>query len=415
MKLKNHLLILPALTLSAVTPVMAEAGAVDKSAANFKEGPFTEYSSIMAQAITDSVGDELPDGLTTQHMLDAVGFGNIKTYAQSSTPDGTEWINKMHLNNGGEHKGLLKIIADSKYKDNSVAGMSPAGTDLAMQFSLNLKSAEASILSFMANGATAEDVAELNTNMTQEVPMLGVTNSELLQKLDLRVNLAIDLDPAEKLETPFGAFDKPHLVIRLDGISWIWDKVGAMAIGSSGLPFNKAEAGGVTTFSLPAEMAAGFMGYLPEVRVDSAKDQIWIASTPGFLAKCTSGANTLSSSQAYKDTMKGLPSEGQVMTYMSKDLATFLGKTMGDLKEKGMLDGADENAQSQIDTGLAQLAKVNKGAAQVLSADATGLFFAERGVQNIEQQMAEMHKALQEMKKAKVKEQVQIEEPAESL
>ena len=386
---------------SAVSAVTSDSSSfVDKSAANFKEGSFSDYSSIIEKAIQDNAGEDLPEGITSKDILDFVGLGNISSYAQSSTPDGTEWINKMRLDNGGDHKGVLQLFNDSKYKDLAVADMAPAGTDLAMQFGINLKSVEASALAFMAKGAEEPDIAEFKKSLEQEVPMLGVTTSELLQKLDLRLNLALDLDPNEQLPTPVGSFDKPNLVLRLDGISWIWDKVGAMAIGSSGLPFQKTEADGITTFSLPAEMAANFMGYSPEVRVDSAKDQIWIASTPDFLAKCTSGTNTLSSSQAYKDTMEGLPTEGQMMSYMSKDFATFISKTVGDLKEKGMLDSVDAAAKTQLDSGLAQLSKVSKGAAQVVSADSTGVSVAERGVQNIEQGLAEMQKSFAEAKKA---------------
>lgn len=376
------------------------ASHVDKSAANFKEGSFSDYSSIIEKVIQESAGEDFPEGMTSKDILDFVGLGNISTYAQSSTPDGTEWINKVRLDNGGNHKGVLQLLSDSKYKDLVVADMAPAGTDLAMQFSLNLKSVEPSVLALMEKGAEESDIADFKKGLSEELPMLGITGSELLQKLDLRLNLALDLDPSEQLPTPIGSFDKPNLVLRFDGISWIWDKVGAMAIGGSGLPFQKTEADGVTTFSLPAEMAANFMGYSPEVRVDSVNDQIWIASTPAFLTKCTSGSNTLSSSQAYKDTMEGLPTEGQVMSYMSKDFADFFSKTVGDLKEKGMLDGVDSATKAQLDSGLSQLANVQKGAAQVISLDSSGASIAERGVQNIEQGLAEMQKAFAEAKKA---------------
>ena len=48
---------------------------------------------------------------------------------------------------------------------------------------------------------------------------LATTNPELLKKLDLRINFALDLDKSEQLPTPFGSFDKPNLVLRFDGIS----------------------------------------------------------------------------------------------------------------------------------------------------------------------------------------------------
>lgn len=386
---------------AAVSGASDTASHVDTSAANFKEGSFSDYSQIIEDAIKQNAGDDLPDGMTPKIIVDALGFGNIDTYAQSSTPEGSEWVNKIRLDNGGKHKGLIKLFADTKYKDISVAQMAPEGTDLALQFGLNLKSAEGAILDFMSNGAEDKDIEEFKKNMGEQVPMLDMTASELLQKLDLRVNLALDMDPSQQLPTPFGSFDKPNLVIRLDGIGWVWEKVGSMAIGGTGLPFQKAEAGGVTTYSLPAEMAAQFMGFLPEVRVDSAKDQVWIASTSDFMAKSISGTNTLADSAAYKETMKGLPTEGQFVSYASKDFAQFASKLLTDLKGKGMLDSADEASKAQIESALTQLNKVQTGMAQVMSADSTGVTSAERGVQNIEQGLAEMKKAFETASKAK--------------
>ncbi len=381
--------LVPALALAALTPVMAQSTGVDKSAANYKEGKFSDYLEIAEKAI-EAKADDLPEEITSRDIFKAIGFGNITTYAQSSTPQGTEWINKIRLNNGGKNEGALKLLLDSKHKGLSVPTMAPAGTDLAVQFSLNLSSLEPLISGVMETAASDEDKAEFKTNMSNPVPMMDMTTSELLKKLDVRLNLALDMDPAEQIPTPLGAFDKPNLVIRLDGASWAWAKVGAQLIGSTGLPFAKAEANGVTTYSLPAEMTAQFMGYSPVLSVDTAKDQIWIASTPEFLTKSSSGKNTLAQSAAYKATMAGLPNDGVSMSYVSKDFADFLTKTLGSFKEKGMLEGAGEDGKAQIESALEQLAKVKTGMASVLTSDAKGILMSSRDVQNIEEEMAEV-------------------------
>ena len=380
--------LVPALTLAALTPVMAQSTGVDKSAANYKEGKFTDYLEIAEKAI-EAKADELPEGFTSRDIFKAIGLGNITTYAQSSTPQGTEWINKIRLNNGGKNEGALKLLLDSKHKGLSVPTMAPAGTDLALQFSLNLSSLEPLITGVMETAASDEDKAEFKAEMAKPVPMMEMSNSELLKKLDIRLNIALDLDPTEQLPTPIGAFDKPNLVIRIDGAAWAWAKVGAQLIGSTGLPFAKAEANGVTTYSLPAEVTAKFMGYSPVLSVDSAKDQIWIASSPEFLTKSSSGKDTLAQSAAYKATMAGLPNDGVSMTYVSKDFADFLTKTLGTFKKKGMLEGAGEEGNEQIDSALEQLAKVKTGIASVLTSDEKGILISQRSVQNIEQEMAE--------------------------
>lgn len=380
--------LVPALALAALTPVMAQSTGVDKSAANYKEGKFTDYLEIAEKAI-ETKADGLPEGFTSRDIFKAIGLENITTYAQSSTPRGTEWINKIRLNNGGKNEGALKLLLDTQHKGLSVPTMAPAGTDLALQLSINLSSLEPLIAGVMKAAASDEDKAEFKAEMAKPVPMMEMTNSELLKKLDIRLNIALDLDPTEQLPTPIGAFDKPNLVIRLDGAAWAWAKVGAQLIGTTGLPFAKAEANGITTYSLPAEMTANFMGYSPVLSVDSAKDQIWIASSPEFLTKSSSGKDTLAQSAAYKATMDGLSNDGVSMSYVSKEFADFLTKTLGAFKKKGMLEGAGEEGNEQIDSALKQLSKVKTGIASVLTSDEKGILISQRSVQNIEQEMAE--------------------------
>lgn len=387
--------LLPALALAALTPVMAQSTGVDKSAASYKEGKFTDYLEIAEKAI-ETKADGLTEGFTSRDIFKAIGLENIMTYAQSSTPRGTEWINKIRLNNGGKNEGALKLLLDTQHKGLSVPTMAPAGTDLALQLSINLSSLEPLIAGVMKAAASDEDKAEFKAEMAKPVPMMEMTNSELLQKLDLRFNLVIDLDATEKLPTPIGAFDKPHLVGRIDGAAWAWAKAGGQLLGLTGLPFEKTEANGVTTYSLPAEMTENFMGYSPVISVDSNKNHIWVASSPEFLTKSSSGKNTLAESAAFKATMAGLPKEGVSMTYMSKDFATFLTQTLTTFKSGGMLEEAGEEAKTQIDNALEQLAKVKNGAAQVISTDAVGILLSERNVQNIEQQMAEAMKLINE-------------------
>ena len=385
--------LVPALTLAALTPVMAQPTGVDKSAANYKEGKFSDYLEIAEKAI-EANAEDLPDGFTSKDLFKAIGVGNITSYAQSSTPQGTEWINKIRLNNGAQNEGVLKLLLDTKHKGLSVPTMAPAGSDLAAQLSLNLSSLEPLIAGVMMSTASDEDAASFKAEMAKPVPMMEMTNSELLKKLDLRFNLVIDLDATEKLPTPIGAFDKPHIVGRIDGAAWAWAKVGGQLLGTTGLPFTKSEANGVATYRLPAEMTAQFMGYSPVISVDTNKDQIWLASSPEFLTKSSDGKDTLADSAAYKATMAGLPKDGVSMTYMSQSFATLLTQTLTTFKDGGMLEAAGEDANTQIDSAIKQLAKVKNGTAQVISTDADGILLSERGVQNIEQQMVETMKMI---------------------
>ncbi|MFC5049341.1 hypothetical protein ACFPK9_01725 [Rubritalea spongiae] len=385
----------------AASPAFAQG--VDKSAANYKEGPISDYTTLIDQALSSSAAPELPEDLNKEELYKVLGLGSIKSYAQSSTPDGTEWINKIHLDNGGNHEGVFKLFTTSKHKGLSVADIAPAGADLAGQVNFNLATLEP-MLKDIAKLSGAEDLAEVEEGMAEEVPQLGMTGSDLLKKLDLRLNFVLDLDEAQKIPTPFGELDKPNLTIRIDGLSWIWEKVGPMVIGGSGLPFAKTDEGETSTYSLPPEMAAQFMGYSPVLKVDKAGDFIWLSSTGDFLTKCSNGEDTLAQSDAFKATMEDLPSDGQIFGYASKSFYNFFDKTIGSLEEQGMLEGADEMTKNQLNTARKHMTKVEHGAAQILTTDDSGILWAERGVQTIEQQMLEAKKALDAQAKADAEE-----------
>ncbi|MGJ8673570.1 hypothetical protein [Rubritalea sp.] len=398
----------------AAAPIYAQG--VDKSAANYKQGPISDYTDLIGKALDTSAKDELPEDLNKEELYKILGLESIKSYSQSSSPDGTEWINKIQLDNGGNHEGIFKLLSSSKHKGLSAADIAPAGADLAGQISFNLASVEPMIKS-IAKLSGEEDLAEIENGMKEEVPQLGMTGSDLLKKLDLRLNFVLDLDEAQKIPTPFGELDKPNLTIRIDGLSWIWEKVGPMVIGGSGLPFSKTDEGETSTYALPEEMAAQFMGYSPVLKVDKAGDFIWLSSTSDFLNKCSSGENTLAQSDAFKATMKGLPSDGQIFGYASKSFYNFFDQAIGSMEQQGMLDGADEVTKNQLNTARKHMTKVTHGAAQLLTTDSTGILWSERGVQTIEQQILEAMKALEEQEKAEEKaaeEKAAEEAPAEA-
>lgn len=401
---KTHLQLASAITLAAATPAYAQG--VDKNAANFKEGPMSDYLNIAKKALNDHAEElelDLPDAVQPRHIFKMLGFENVKTYAQSSTPQGTEWINHIQLNNGGDHQGALKLFVDSKHKGLVVGDMAPAGTDLALQFTLNLASAETLIGNFMADAGAPEDAQEeFKGAMGEETPMLGVTNSELLKKLDLRLNLAIDFDAEKKLALPIpelGELPFPNLVGRIDGATWIWNKLGPIAIGQSGLPFAMKKEGDITTYTLPAEMTQQFMGFSPVIKVDGLKDQFWIATTPEFLDKCSSGENTLAQSEAYRKVMAGLPAEGVSMTYMSKDFVNLVKDFLDKPIVKEGLEGAAPEIKDSVAESLKQIDKVQTGFGQVISTNANGILLSERNVMNIEQQMTEAMKQLESLLK----------------
>lgn len=401
---KKYLLMLPAISLATSTPSWAQdvadvpAAAKVNLKAEFTEAkPAKDLLDKLAKLITEEAKKEGED-VDGKAILNVLGLSDINSYAMSSEKDGTEWKNLMFLENGGSDKGIFSLMG-KKGADFSAPNMCPTGSDLVFQMDLDLRTVEDLIRNIMKVGNAPKDESQdFEDTMKEEIPELGMTTSALLSQLNVRVNLAIDLDDKVKMALPMvGEMDKPRVVIRLDGLAWMWDKMGDDMIAESGMPFQKKEEGGVSTYSLPPEMAAQFMGYAPILSIDKNKNHIWIASSPEFLKRSTDGDETLANSIAYKGTMKDLPAKGNAMAYMSKDFADLLIKLHGIAKANGMMEGLGEN-NADIDKAVVNLKKINQGAVSTFSRSDDGIHFSSRSTENLEDMIKETEKMMKKLK-----------------
>jgi hypothetical protein len=169
-------------------------------------------------------------------------------------------------------------------------------------------------------------------------------------------------------------------------------------IAETGMPLEKKEVDGVITYSLPPQMAAQFMGYLPVLVIDKNKDQIWISSSPEFLKRSMSGSELLLNSLAYKGTMNGLPQKGNAMAYMSKDFADLLLKLHGIAEQNKMMDGLGEN-KADLDKVVENLKKINQGSVSTLTRGEDGLHFSSRSTESLEDMLKETEKQMEKLMK----------------
>lgn len=401
MKIK-YLIMLPAISLAASTSSWGQNVADIPAAAKVNlEAEFTEIKTAdelldkLASIIEEeakNAGEEV-DG---KALLDVLGLSDITSYAMSSEKDGTEWVNHMFMHNSGSDKGIFALLG-KKNTELSAPTMCPVGSDLVIQSDIDLRTLEALIKKVMNVAAASDaDKKKFEDSMKKEIPELKMNVSALLAKMNVRLNLAIDLDDKEALPTPFGPFDKPHIVARVDGLAWIWDIIGNDLIAESGLPFAKKEEGGVTTYSIPDEMAAQLMGYTPIIVVDENKNHVWIASSSQFLARSNSGKDSLANSIAFQGTMKGLPTKGNSMTYVSKGFADFLLKIHGIAEEAGIMgDLADNN--EEMDKAIESLKKINQGYVSTLSREADGIRFSGRNTESFEELIADAQKMMKKL------------------
>jgi len=391
---RRNILLLSTIGFSTSFSYLSAQDLVDKDAPSYSKGDFQAKVS-QVETIIKSSATELPEDFDFVKAKEILGLSNIKTYAQSSTPDKEEFINRIFLDNGGDHKGVFKLFGEKATKF-STAEMAPSGTDLAMQVTLDLATLEdiiRQIIPLVEEG----DIDEFNEAMTTENDLLEMTTSELLKKLQFTANIVLDLEKGNQLPTPIGGVDRPHLAIRVDKINWVWEKMEQEILENIGVPLEKNVEGNITTYTLPAEVTQAMMGYAPSIIVDNATNQFWIVTTHDFYKKCSSGVNTLGDSAIFKQVAGDLNIKGSSFAYISKDFADTIVNLYDSASEQGMTDGMDAESKVQIDQSMADLKKIKTGAFQIFSINEKGIFFGARDTSSIDEQMEKALKQIAEV------------------
>ena len=405
---KKYLFMLPVMSLATGTSAFAQdvatlpAAAKVNMKAEFSEAkPAKEMFNQLADLITKAAKEE-GEEVDGKAVLTALGLNEINSYAMSSEKDGKLWKNLMFLHNNGSDKGIFSLLG-KKNADFTVTNIAPADSDLALQVELNLKTVEKLIVSVMkAANAPADAVEEFNAQMLEPVPNLGITNSELLAKLNVRVNIVMDLDPTVKLALPMvGQIDTPNILFRIDGVAWAASKVAGDFVADLGLPLEKKEADGVSTYSLPAEMAAQFLGYSPVITIDTNTDQVTIASTAEFLAKCNGAGPKLAKSEDFAAATAGFETKGNAMTYMSKEFAQFVVKLMEIAQAQGMMEHLGGEEKAQLDKTFTQLKNLDSDLFSGFARTDDGIQVSEKGLEdlktNIENAKVQFEKLMKEL------------------
>lgn len=393
MKMKN-LWMVPAITVAASTSAFSQAPAVNeipaaskvnKNAAEFEAGNSEDILKKITEFVDEKAKEEGQE-FDTKKVIEALGLDSVTSYAYSSEEQDDEFLNLMYLHDAGANKGIFKLFGKES-KELNITKMSPSGTDMAIQLQLDLATLEELILSVMKAGNAPDDtVAEFKENMNELVPALDMTTSEILKKALIDVNLALDLDPNEKLQLPFPgvpAIDKPNLVLRAKKVKWAWPALEEL-LQEDDSPFARSEKGGVVIYKLNDQvkpMAEGF-GYSPIIVMDTIIDQLWFASSEEFLKIAKSGKHTLAEDPHYIAASKGITNQGSSMSYVSKDFADFL---VGIIEDNMPAELLEENAEMQ--EALKQLKAVKTGLLSIFTRDAEGLLISARSSESFEESM----------------------------
>ena len=354
---------------------------------------FVEYGEL-ALDIAKEETPEIPADLKVADMFKMLGLDDMKASALSSKKVNGSWDNKSYLYTGGSDKGILSMYGKAN-EAYVVTGFAPETTDIAMQIRMDLRQAK-QIITEVAAAMGKSEMMQKEMNKKQD-QLGGMTPFDLISKLDVCVNIAVDLDRSKRIPLPMVAGTAPltDLVARIDGVAWAWDLFGNALITQTGLPWEKAEEADVITYTLPAEMQDSLMGYTPTIRIDKAKNFIWISSKETTLASALSSeSKKLKDGTEFKATMASLPSNGNSLIYVSKDLLSELVFQYAEAGKKDLLNDKEfQTAKPLVDKLIADLTAPKSGIAAVLTKDDEGIFSALRApfpVKNYANQLSPM-------------------------
>ncbi|MEZ7956636.1 MAG: hypothetical protein QMB90_05365 [Rubritalea sp.] len=322
---------------------------------------------------------EIPANLQVAKIFKVLGLDAMKASALSSKKVDGSWNNKSYLYTGGSDKGILSMYGetDAAYV---VTNFAPETTDIAVQLRMDLRQATQIITEIAAAVGQNEMMEKEMTKKQDELG--GMTPFDLISKLDLCINVAIDMDRAKRMPLPdeVGTAPTTELVARIDGAAWAWDLFGDKLIMGTGIPWTKTEDAGVITYTLPAEMRDSFQGYTPTIRIDKAKNFIWMASKESVLATALNASSKkLKDGVDFKATMASLPSNGNSLLYISKDVLNELVFQYDEAGKKGLLDDKDfKMVKPLMDKLITDLTTPKSGIAAVLAKDNEGIFSALR-------------------------------------
>lgn len=387
---KKHLLIIPMLAISCHSSAIAQeihpalkvtaskintaADHVSMTKLDGDIGAITQYLDLILKTAKQN-GETIPENINAKELLSILGLDTLKATGSSSKELDNAWINHSYIENGGSNKGVFSLLGKAN-QDFVVPSICPAGTDLAIQVQMDLRE----LVPMLMQLAKISGEEEMLADMEKNIPELDITPKELLSKLNVTVSFALDINTDENAQTnPLALISGANAIMRIDGLNWLWDKLGDQIITQSGIPFEKSEANGLITYTVPAEMRKDMMGYSPQLTIDKANGHIWISSKPEYFTACKSGKNSLALSPEFKAAMEHLPAKGNSLMYLSKAMLTTAKSQYDNAAKTNMFGNDFAKGKDIIDRIMVDVTESDKGWAMALSKDDSGILLASRG------------------------------------
>lgn len=316
-----------------------------------------EFGQKAMDTIRDETGADIPD-LNLDGLVSPLGLKDITAMGASSVGTSADsYRNQMFIHTPEGAKGLMTLFG----KESSpllALNAAPAGSDIVIEQEFRLNALKEVALGIWPHLPPEAGAPPLEQMLQMEIPNVGMTASEVIDKMNGRALFSAKFSDTEKLTVPIDgnmvtipAFD---FTLDLRGLGWIFEKFGPMI--PQGGPFQREEADGVTTLTMQVPPNTPFSMFQPILIHDQPNNRLVLSTTPAFLAACEEGnGEKITSDASYVALSQGLPTEGNAFSYFSPRLKDILGTVVKDAMAQ---EGAPEGATKIVDFVLESLGGV---------------------------------------------------------
>ncbi len=313
------------------------------------------FMDEIIKAMPASERKDMPPDFNFTRIIDMLGVDSVVATGSSSRrrADGTYHSRSFAYMPQGR-KGLMTLSGGpaAKWLLHETA---PKDTDLALEFSINLKDFARDTLPQFLRFMPAKERAVFAEQMGKPDPATGLSPQQIMEKLDARFGIFIRLDPAQKFQPAPDAPVLPGLdgVIVMDHLGWLMEALKPQLMQAFAQPRSPATVsteGGIFFIRFNTPAGPPPMDFQPVLRFDPKADRIMIATRPALLDSVMTVGSKIADGADFARTWRDLPAEGNSCIYASTRFMQTLGNTM----ETAMLSSVQKNPTSTNDTLIMQ-------------------------------------------------------------
>jgi hypothetical protein len=260
----------------------------------------------------------IPEKLTATGIIAELGLDSVKAMGASSRKNGTLFHNRAFLSTPNGAKGVLKMLGGKAAPFLSTT-LAPEDAAIVLEEDLNLSVVLDIVTNIMKQAEQPDALKSMEEALGKRMEPMPFTVGEFIQKLDTKITFFASIDGEKKLEIPDSPVPIPQVqaVLALNKMGWLFAELKKMVAESEEFQVQKGD--GFEAIRPTKPLPPAFAGYKPVLYHDIKSDRILLATTTDYLMAALAGEKPLSGNSDFKKATTGLPTEGNGLSYVSKN------------------------------------------------------------------------------------------------